>query len=373
MCFGENMLCQGCQRPTIYLLPGVRRCTTRGKLSHIITGPTTTTGSCWQCRENPTVGAIDEKAYMHAWYEKARLLLGYEDLWREAECHVEDLTSEIKELSGKEGKEEAVSELEKLKKKAEDEARGYAISVIELDKWMERPTAPVTVIVPPFDDELVPKTFKEWTESPEIKDRQRDGDVKDWQELIEHCRSYELYLRTVEFEYQLDKFRQELELILFLERKIFDFNADNENELLGFRQWVRKERLGVLKNSKEVTKAESEAEKHEHVLDLYATYLKDASAFERRVFDGHRSAMAQDHRRQLNELKLFQPEDFGSQTAVIQAPPHPVDEIENAPMTFAEWCSSPLARQPLTQTLTLPCALISTATQHTSPNSRLTT
>lgn len=337
MCFGTTTTCTGCKRPTIYLLAGIRRCPNRGLPTHTITGPKTSTSTCWQCRENIS---LDEKAHHYAWQEQARLLFGYHELLKEAECEIRDLASEIAE----ERDETKVRQLEELKKVEEEKARSYAMAVSGLDKWREEPTAPITVIIPPSHEDPTPMIFGEWVNDFGIEELRGESNEDYENHFNLNDYSYKAYLEDNSYEHQLDRYRAQVDSLRYTERKEFDFKPEGEKELLSFRGWMRRERLGVLREVEERPNAYPGKgrthERFEHALELYGKYLKASTPEGSTVLGEFRAHIAEGHRRQVTELTH----------KVNGNDPTEATELKSLtrantrePMSFDEWSNSPLA------------------------------
>ncbi|PMD58659.1 uncharacterized protein K444DRAFT_630369 [Hyaloscypha bicolor E] len=396
MCFGTTTICERCQRPTVYLLPGIHRCSTRCKASHTITGPTSTTHSCWACR--PTIpGSVDEVKEVLFWNHYADTFIGYADSLEESKALLAALTSEIEEASD----EDVKRELEVLKRAEELRTREFEAATDRFTEWKKEGNLPIHVITPPPVGEAKPLTFKEWASKFGVEARDFDSkeDLTAWEALEFHdCDGYELYLEENDFEYELDLFRARNDSLRYIDRLFFDFDpsklqahdpqAEETEGLLSWRIWMRKERLGAIKWSEERMKAKSTAERFERDLNLYAVYLEDASNYWSKVFTYFRTKDTLTRRRRLNEGHhlIWDPDRAEGEIETTEVPPtandeeytgrvqwlraasrcrHPSngeeakEEIKEANvkeadaddedgpivMTFAEWCASPLVPQ----------------------------
>jgi hypothetical protein len=307
-----------------------------------------------------------------------------------------------------------MAELKRIKE-AEDVRKREIEGAIELmGRWTNDREAPILVICPANFEEPSSLTFRKWTAKFGVEARGQE-DQEAWEALeFFDCNDYELYLEANDYEYQLDVFRAQLDGLGFISRKFFDFEPvlikDSQPGmriedsralgLLSFREWRRKERLGVIKWSEERVKAKSNAERFERDRNLYGEYVKDKSEGWGMVWHHWRSEDTMCLRRRLNEKWHLALDPEAERPELEAAPtertrtareesrdneePTPVEESivneqvtateeapqrghtcipvgqlsfddgntdadaqkeEPLPMSFAVWCASPLAPQ----------------------------
>ncbi|KAE9373694.1 hypothetical protein N431DRAFT_535205 [Stipitochalara longipes BDJ] len=338
MCFGTTIICSECNTPTVYLLPGIHRCSTRNTLAHKITGPSTTSTTCWDCRA--TRASLEnirsEARIVLSWYEQAQKLFGHDSELLEASSNVLELTSEMETTT-----DEAVkSELEQLNKAEEERVQELKAVSGRHTKWLSTRNATFIIIAPPGGGAMVPLTFQEWTSRFGGRSA---GMLEEWTTLNFDCQKYEEYLEDNGFEYECDIFHAKNAEDYSLERRIFHFD-EVKNGKLSLHAWRTKERLGAIKDKEEGLTPRTVAEIFESTLDLYALYLTDAPE-DAEVLHELRVSVAKDRRLQLYGLEDLSHEEAQAQIAAIPAPS--MAYKDDVPMSFAEWCASPLAQPDL--------------------------
>jgi hypothetical protein len=218
------------------------------------------------------------------------------------------------------------------------------MAVSDLDKWREEPTAPITVIIPPSHEDPTPMTFGEWVNDFGIEELRGESNEDYENHFNLNDYSYKAYLEDNSYEHQLDRYRAQVDSLRYTERKEFDFKPEGEKELLSFRGWMRRERLGVLREVEERPNAYPGKgrthERFEHTLELYGTYLKASTPEGSTVLGEFRAHIAEGHRRQVTELTH----------KVNGNDPTEATELKSLtrantrePMSFDEWSNSPLA------------------------------
>ncbi|KAN0098340.1 hypothetical protein V8E51_014003 [Hyaloscypha variabilis] len=340
MCFGTTITCNECKTPTVYLLPGIHRCSTRNTLAHTITGPTTTCTTCWFCRATPESldNPLAEAGTVMAWNEQAHKLFGFNnELW-EARGNIKELASQIERFATPEEfeydseEDDVGDEIDRLigLKKAEE------AKVQELEGVRDRffrvsghGTGPYIVIAPPGIGERAPFSFQEWTS------RFANAGELESEMLNLDCRGYEEYLETYGFEYECDQFHATNTERYEMDRKVFRFE-DVKEARMGFRSWRSMDRLRAIEQN--VT-PRTVAESFEFTLDLYARYLRDCPR-DAKVFHDWRNTVATGQRRHLYGLECSYFEEVEAPIADTPAP-EMAGPVE-VPLTFAEWCVSPL-------------------------------
>jgi hypothetical protein len=310
MCFGATATCKSCSRPTVYLLPGITRCPFLLKPIHIITGPTVTVRSCWQCRPH-LPGAIDEVKHITFWHQYAFTLFGLTDALEESKDSITALETEIASAED----EGVKAELRGIKE-AEEVKKGEVEGATELiGRWRHDREAPILVVRPLTLEDPSPLTFREWTAKFGVEARGQE-DQEPWEALeFYDCNDYELYLEANDHEYQLDEFRAKVNDLRFISRKFFDFEPvlikDSHPSmrveepralgLMSFREWRRKERVGAIARDEQRMEAKSKAERFERALDLYEEYVENRSETWALVWHHWRSEDTMNLRRRLNE------------------------------------------------------------------------
>jgi len=269
------------------------------------------------------------------WNEQAQKLFGFNnELW-EARGNIKELASQIERIATPEEfeydseEDDVCDEIDRLigLKKAEE------AKVQELEGVRDRffrvsghGTGPYIVIAPPAIGEQAPFSFQEWTS------RFANSGELESEMLNLDCRGYEEYLETYGFEYECDQFHATNTERYEMDRKVFRFE-DVKEARMGFRSWRSLDRLRAIKAKEQNVTPRTMAESFESTLDLYACYLRDCPR-DSKVFHDWRNTVATGRRRHLYGLERSYLEE--AEAPEMAGP----DEV---PLTFAEWCVSPLA------------------------------
>jgi hypothetical protein len=254
------------------------------------------------------------------WHRQALIFFGYDDKIEESQALITSLQSE----SEREKIEERRMELRELQAEEERKAEELEAARQKLRAWETDRTSPVVVIRPPPLEDTKPLTFKEWTAKLGVEAREFEGKegLEPWEALgFFDCDDYALYLEKNDYEYQLDEFRAQVDVVRHIWRKCFRFDPAHIYEdvpkrevplpegILGWREWRRSERLGVIKWSEERMKATSAAERYERNLSLYGEYVAAKSEYWSKIFLCWWTADTASLRKKLNDSdKSLDPE-----------------------------------------------------------------